>query len=252
MAQPLPAYDDLLTRFLRMLAPFPVEVDVVSQDGEPAELLMADLDDGRIVAYGPQVLMQDGLVVTAQLRDPGGGGFDVILTVVRSFFQAGDQTLLHLEVSAIEERPGHRDTPRVRLSDSASVTVVRSGRLHAGHQFQARLADLSETGLAFLTELPLVSGDVVRVEADVDGRPVTVDARVVRIDTASFGRARVGCEVVHLGQASRAAITRAAGDDVEGSADERRPRAAEAREQHLAERKGLHSRIHARRYPDEP
>src|SRR5579862_4890808 len=104
MAHPRPAYDELLTRFLRMLAPFPVEVDVVSENGDPARLLMADLDDGRIVAYGPQLLMLDGLVMTAQLRDPGGGGFDVILTVVRSFFQAGDQTLLHLEVTSIEER----------------------------------------------------------------------------------------------------------------------------------------------------
>ena len=251
MAQPRPAYDDLLTRFLRMLAPFPVEVDVVSQNGDPAQLLMADLDDGRIVAYGPQVLMLDGLAMTAQLRDPSGGGFDVILTVVRSFFQAGDQTLLHLEVSAIEERPGHRDTPRVKLSESASITVVRSGRLHPGHEFQARLADLSQTGLAFLTELPLSAGDVVRVDAEVDGHPVTVEARVVRIDTASFGRARVGCEVVHLGPSSRTTISDAAGEQVDGSAEQRRPQAAEAREQHLAERKGLHTRIHSRRYPDE-
>lgn len=251
MAQPRPAYDDLLTRFLRMLAPFPVEVDVVSQNGDPAQLLMADLDDGRIVAYGPQVLMLDGLVMTAALRDPEGGGFDVILTVVRSFFQAGDQTLLHLEVSAIEERAGHRDTPRVQLSDSATVTVVRSDRLHSGHRFQARLADMSETGLAFLTELPLAAGDVVQVDTDVDGKPVAVEARVVRIDTASFGRARVGCEVIHLAHESRAAITGAVGEQVDGSAEQRRPRAAQAREQHLAERKGLHSRIHSRRYPDE-
>jgi hypothetical protein len=251
MAHPRPAYDELLTRFLRMLAPFPVEVDVVSQNGDPARLLMADLDDGRIVAYGPQLLMLDGLVMTVQLRDPGGGGFDVILTVVRSFFQAGDQTLLHLEVTSIEERAGHRDTPRVRLSDSASISVVRSNRLHTGHEFQARLADLSETGLAFLTELPLATGDIVRVDTDVDGSPVTVEARVVRIDTASFGRARVGCEVVHLEQQSRTAIVGAAGEQVDGSAEQRRPRAAEAREQHLAERKALHSRIHQRRYPDE-
>ncbi|HUZ85115.1 MAG TPA: PilZ domain-containing protein [Gaiellales bacterium] len=251
MAYPLPHSTDLLTRFLRMLSPFPAEVDVVSEHGEKATVLMADLDDGRIIAYGPQIFMREGTTMTVQLRDPGGGGFDILLTVARCFFQAGDQTLMHLEVSSLDERPGERDLRRAQLSDSASLTVLRSARMHPGHEFQVRLADLSASGVAFLTELPLLPGDVLRVETDLETHPVAADARVVRLDKASFGRSRVGCELIELAPEDRDAISRAADRYDEGTADQRRPEPDDARVRRLAERNALHTRIHARRHADD-
>lgn len=247
MAHPQPSPGDSVTRFLRMLAPLPTEVEVVAGSGDPARVLLADVEGDRIIAYGPQLFMQIGLTMTAQLRDAGGGGYDVVLSVAECYFQAGDQTLMHLEVRSIDERPGERDAPRARVSDSALLTVIRSTRMHPGHEFQVRLADLSADGVAFLTELSLAIGDVVRVEAGVDGRPFSAEARIVRLDPASFGRARVGCELIELGTQAREAIGRIAERFDEGSAGERRPRDGGASVHHLAELRGLQTRLNEQR-----
>ena len=251
MAYPLPSSDDSVTRFLRMLAPLPTEIEVVAGSGDPARVLLADVEGGRIVAYGPQLFMRVGLTMTASLRDSGGGGYDVVLSVAECYFQAGDQTLMHLEVRSIDERPGERDAPRARVSDSASLTVIRSTRMHPGHQFQVRLADLSADGVAFLTELSLATGDIVRVEAGVDGRPFSAQARVVRLDPASFGRSRVGCELIELSPQAREAIGRAAERFDEGSAGERRPQDGGGEVRQLAELRGLQTRLNEQRRPGE-
>ena len=170
MSQPLFEQSDsdrLLDEFLSMLPIFPTTIGVFSAEGGVAEVVLADLDQGHLVGYAPQSLMQQDLIIVCPLRDAGGGGFDISLKVEKAYFQSGDQTLLHLSVVSIEHQAGHRRSKRARRTDQAEVVVLYSNDLEAGTRMAARLADISEDGVAFVSELPLSVGDRVMLSIHV-------------------------------------------------------------------------------------
>jgi hypothetical protein len=61
--------------------------------------------------------------------DSSGHGRDFTLRVERAYYQAGDQTMLHLVVEEVEERPGRREAPRFVLDDIAEASVLESSLL---------------------------------------------------------------------------------------------------------------------------
>src|SRR4051794_32870979 len=142
--------DRLLDEFLAMLPAFPTTIGVFSAEGGVAEVVLADLDQGLLVGYAPQSLMQKDLIIVCPLRDAGGGGFDISLKVEKAYFQSGDQTLLPLSVVSTEPQPGPRRSKRARRTDQADVVVLYSNDLEAGTRMVARLADISEDGVAFV------------------------------------------------------------------------------------------------------
>src|SRR5438067_440741 len=82
-----------------------------------------------------------------------GGGFDVSLRIEKAYFQSSNQTLLHLRVVEIVHQPGHRRSKRAHRTDDADAVVLRSKVLPDGERFRVRTADISEGGVAFVTEL---------------------------------------------------------------------------------------------------
>jgi hypothetical protein len=230
-----------------MLPTFPTTIGVFSAEGGVAEVVLADLDQGLLVGYAPQSLMQKDLVIVCPLRDVGGGGYDISLKVEKAYFQSGDQTLLHMSVISIEHQPGHRRARRARRSDQTEAVVLYSTQVEAGQRLNARLADISENGVAFVSELALAVGDRVMLSIHLGARPITLEALVVRDETVAFGRHRIGCEVHSIADHDRKAVSAIAETGDEGDVSERRPDLVAARAQNRAELHALKDRLTIRR-----
>jgi hypothetical protein len=209
--------------------------------------MLATVDGGQLVGYGPQHFM-DATEMTAQLRDEAGTGFDVVFGVAGAVFQAGDQALLHMDVLDIVPRSGEREAPRVRLAEMAQALVRYSESLAPGEAFEVRLADLSEGGIAFVTDLVPTVGDRLLLTLGLDGRAVEVDALVGHVDPAAFGRNRVGCEVTVRNPQDRALIAGLARGDSAGGPQDRRPELSNALWQSRAGQAALQQRLNPRRY----
>jgi hypothetical protein len=244
--------DDALSRLLGLVPTLPTEVNVSCPGLGDVRVLLADVDRGHLIAYGPQALMQDGLPLTLPLRDSSGGGHDVVLRVVRSFYQVGDQTMLHLEPESVEARPGHRESPRYLLDEAAEAYALEAAK-PTPRSFQVRVADLSETGFAFLTELELSVNDTVMLTVSLGERPVTIQGRVRRVDAAPL-RNRIACETTRMSDWDRHAIGRLARiqeELLEQPDADRRPELAEARAQSRREQHQLQVRMALRRFSGE-
>jgi hypothetical protein len=239
---------DSLEVFLSLLPPLPTPIGVFSAGGV-AEVVLADLDHGLLIGYAPQMLMQPQLVVVCPLRDPTGGGYDVSLRIEKAYFQSSNQTLLHMRVLDVVHQPGHRRTKRAQRTDEADAVVLRSRALPDGEHFRVRTADLSEGGVAFVTELHLAIGDRLMLSIHIGARPITMEALVMRVEPMSFGRYRIGCEIDAIAEHDRRTVAQIA-DASEGSsdADERDPELVAARVQGRAEQHALKSRLAVRRY----
>jgi PilZ domain len=243
-----PPEDDALSLLLGLVPTLPTEVDVTCPEVGDARVLLAAVDNDRLVGYGPQSLMQDGLALALRVRDSSGGGHDFTLRVERAYYQVGDQTMLHLVVDGVEERPGHREAPRFVLDDTAEAFVLESSKL-AQRSVHVRVSDLSETGFAFLTELECSPGDVIMLTVSLGERPLTVQGRVRRVDAAPL-RNRVACEISAMQEWDRQAIARLARIQEEmlsrPEAD-RHPEWSEARSQSRREQHQLQVRMALRR-----
>lgn len=242
---------DALGQLLGLIPTLPTEVDVTSPEVGTARLLMAAVDAGKLVAYGPQSLMQDGLVLALRVRESSGGGSDFTLLVDRAFYQVGDQCMLHLVVEGVETRPGHREHARFVLDEMAEAFVLQSARLPQ-QSMQVRVADLSETGFSFLTELECTVGDVIMLTVSLGERPLTVQGRVRRADAAPL-RNRVACEISAMQDTDREAIGRLARIQEEMLARpdaDRHPEMSEARHQNRREQHQLQVRMALRRLND--
>jgi PilZ domain len=246
MSVPAPTPRDLLRSFLELLPPLPTAISVFAPRGGVEEIMLAAVDAGQLVGYGPQAFLHATEVV-AQLRDDSGDGCDVVMTVTKAYFQAGDQALLHMDVSEIIDRAGHRVEPRTRLSEMARARIEYSESGNDGHEFEVRLADASERGIAFITDLELALGDRVALEMLVDGRPIRLTALVYHSEPSSFGRNRVGCEISEADMPVRTLLASLASDD-DGTALQRRPDLRDALEQSRADRAALQQRLKPRRY----
>jgi hypothetical protein len=247
MSVPQPTPHDLLSSFLDLVPPLPTGVSVFAPRGGVEEVMLATVDGGQLVGYGPQSFL-DATEVVVHLRDGEGGGYDVVLAVAKAFFQAGDQALLHMDVTDIVSRSGHREAPRARLSEVARARVAFSGVLPTGQEFEARMADASKHGVAFITDLVFGIGDRVDLAFEIDGQPLELTALVFHTEPASFGRNRVGCEIATAGVSDRALLADLAADD-DASERNRRPDLKDALAQSRADQSALQQRLNPKRYP---
>ncbi|HEY0389211.1 MAG TPA: PilZ domain-containing protein [Gaiellales bacterium] len=232
---------------LSLLPPLPCSIDVISAEGGSFSMTLAAIEGNLIYAYGARALVRNGLQLEARLRDDGGEGWDIRFEVLRTYFQSGDDLLLHLNVVSLDQRDAERGAQRAHLAELASARILYAQNHERDELFDVRLADVSPTGAAFVTERRLSQGDLVEVETSVEGRPLRFELRVVRTIPAVYGRNRVGGEITTILEADRyrlAEIARTYG--AEGSAAERDPEmlerlAAARKQQSLATRR-------ARRY----
>ena len=121
----------------------------------------------------------------------------------RTFFQSGSELLLHLHVSAIEDHFASRTAPRAPVSVPAYLHVLYGREIAPGEQLDIRLADVSRTGVSFITNRSFQPGDKLEISAELPRRLVRMEAQVVTQIPAVYGRNRVGCEITDMLEADR-------------------------------------------------
>ena len=239
---------DLLRQALAILPKLPDTIEVISEDGGTLPVTLAAVDGTIIYAYGDRDLVRDDLILEARPRDEAGNGHDIRFKILRSYFQSGDELLLHLKVIEVEERSGERASPRAPLAAQAALRVLFGREQRAGFELDIRLVDVSPNGVAFIADRSFVTGDIVEVYADVHGNSLRLECRVVESIPAVYGRHRTGCEITEILPSDRHVLTELATQvKSQDSASERRPELHEQLERARAQRT-LNSRTE-RRYP---
>jgi hypothetical protein len=219
---------ELLRSALSLLPPLPCSIDVISKDGGCFPLTLAAVEANVVYGYGDRDLVRKDLDLEARLRDDRGEGWDIHFNILRSYFQSGDELLLHLEVTEVEARDAERRSPRAHLAELATARVLYAKAHDRDELFDVRLADVSAGGAAFISERTLSTGDLLELSTIVDDRPIRFELRVVRSIPAIYGRNRVGCEVTSILEADRHTLRQLAERyQREGSPEQRNPQIAE-------------------------
>ena len=217
---------------LDLLPPIPCQVEVIAPRGGTFPLMLASAEGEVIYAYGSRDHVSDGAVLVAKLRNDEGDGHDIRFSVLRSYFQSGSDLLLHLKVAGIDDHFATRSAPRAELAAEAVARVIYAQSVPRDERLAVRLADVSQTGLAFVTSLEFQPGDLLEFTAQLPDRSVRLEARVIRAIPAVYGRTRVGCEFTSILEADRHSIgLLATMTQQQGSEDERDPGMVETLEQ---------------------
>jgi hypothetical protein len=227
----------LLEKALPLLPTLPGTIEVIAENGGTFPLTLAAVEGLVIYGYGNRDLVGDDLVIEARPRSESGDGHDIRFRVLRSYFQSGDELLLHLKVFEVEERSGERSTQRAPLAAQAALRVLYGRDQRPGLELDVRLVDVSPKGVAFIADRSFVTGDIVEIFADVDGRGVRLESRVVESIPAIYGRHRTGCEITEILPSDRHILTELAAQvKAQDSAAERRPDVVEQLERARTQR----------------
>lgn len=238
----------LLRQALALLPKLPDTIEVISEDGGTLPLTLAAVEGVIIYAYGNRDLVRDDLILEARPRSDRGDGHDIRFKILRSYFQSGDELLLHLKVIEIDERSGERASTRAPLAAQAALRVLFGREQRAGFELDIRLVDVSPGGIAFIADRTFATGDIIEVFADVDGHSLRLECRVVDSIPAVYGRHRTGCEITEILPSDRHVLTELAAQvRAQDSAAGRRPEVVAQLERARAQRT-LNSSTQ-RRYP---
>jgi PilZ domain len=226
---PQPDQEELLTLALGVLPDLPTEVEVLSEDGGAFAIRLNDVEESLLHGFGPRDHVRKELHLLARITDESRGRYEIELEVREEFFVTGKESLMHMAVSGVRRRKMRRAAPRVPVSESASARVVFCRTLPRDSTVDVKLADISTTGVAFISRRPLDPGDLLSLSTRLAKRPLTMEARVIRCDPAPYDRFRIGCELTDLEDDARDIVAGLAAKAPSGSAAERRPEVAEAR-----------------------
>lgn len=216
--------DTSLTRLaLDILSQQPLPtVEAFSSDGGVVPFRVLAQQGIHIVAEAPRLRVRERLDLLVRTNDAAGGGHDISLTVIDVIQQADWMARLHLRVIDVQRRASERVTPRARLEETAVVHVLGARALEQDEEFEVRLADLSASGVAFVTDRRFHVGDRVAMMARVGGRSLRLQARVLQTCVSDGEHQRVGCEIMQIADQDRrriAELTARARED--GSPDQR-------------------------------
>src|SRR4029079_19581233 len=73
--------------------------------------------------------------------------------------------------------------------------------------FDVRLADLSPTGVAFITDRSFHTGDFFAMMVTIRGQLIRLQARALQTSPSHYGRQRVGCEILQIADDDRRHIS---------------------------------------------
>ncbi len=241
---PEPTREELLTLALGVLPEPPETVDVLSEDGGCFPLTITGLEDDLLHAYAPRNAVRHDVHLLARVFYPERGRYEVEFEVIESFFHSSHEALVHLAVSGVRHRKARRASPRVPVSASATAVVKYCRTLPRDTALDVRVVDISATGCAFVTQKELSAGDLMLVEFALADRTIRMEARVVRMDPAPYGRYRAGCEITEIGDGDRKAVSAMAADASDhGSEEQRNPHASAALAESRAATTVLSSRL---------
>ena len=216
-----------------VLPELPCTIQVLSEDGGSFDLHVQIEQDGLLHAIAPRDRIRDQLRVLGRIVDATRGRYEVELEVMESFWHSQTELLTHLAVNSVQHQKMRRASPRVRVGTDATLRVLFSRTQPNGSELEVKLADVSSTGAAFNSPKPVDPGDMIAIEANLNGRDMSFEARVIRCDLAPWGRFRVGCQLTTVADSDRELIARMADEAPAGSAEQRKPEVVEARKRLL-------------------
>jgi PilZ domain-containing protein len=239
-----PTREELMTLALGVLPPPPERVDVLSEAGGSFPLTISGQEDGVLHGFAPRHAVRNDLHLLARVVNPGRGRYEVEFEVADCFFHSTTEALVHLLVSGVRHRKARRLSPRAVVSCPATAVVRYCSTLPSNTELPIRVVDVSATGCAFVTQQELDMGDLLGLQFKLAGRVMKVEARIVRMDPAPYGRYRAGCEITDIAESDRQAISALAGEAAQhGSERERNPQAVAALAESRAASTALSSRL---------
>ncbi len=188
----------------------PCLIEMVFDYGGSFVVSLLGFEDDVVCLHAPRRAVRDQMRLFARISEEQGGGYEVELKIVESFFHTGEVALVHATVAAVRRRKGRRLAPRVTVAERATARVTSSTSLPIGAELDVRVIDVSATGLAFSTRQPLSPGDLLTVTVLLANREMAIDSRVVRCDRAPYDRFRIGCEIRNLAADDQQALARLA------------------------------------------
>jgi PilZ domain-containing protein len=189
---------DLLRQAAALLPPLPATIEVLSESEGALRLRLLSHDGSGIAAQGPRLRVRPHMKLRARLEDAGGERHDLDLVVSGLEQEDGWTARLTLQVTAVHHRQARRVHARLAVEDTAGLYAISCRELQPGTQFPVAIADLSESGLAFVSDRVFHLGDVIAIMPKVSGQPVRMRARILNARPIDGGQNRVGCEVIAL------------------------------------------------------
>jgi hypothetical protein len=182
-------------------------IEAFSGDGGIVMLDVQSQDGVYIVAEAPRLRVRPQLDLLVRTNDPSGGGYDIAVTVAEVTHETEWTLGVLLRVLDLQQRQSHRVTPRASVEELALLHVLGARGIAEGEEFDVRLADLSPSGVAFVTDRTFHTGDFFAMMVTIQGGVLRLQARVLQTSASHYGRQRVGCEILQITDEDRRRIS---------------------------------------------
>jgi PilZ domain len=193
------------------LASLPGRTGIAATTQEGAELPCDPIGlEGEVLrAYLPRLQMGGVRQLTLRFAvdgQPWRALFDLDEAEYHSF----EQAIGVLRLVEIEPDGTGRGAQRVDLHAGARLTAIFCTNAVYGNQYDARVHDLSETGVQLSTDLEAEPGDEFALEVDLEERRIRFEAKAVKVADRAMGRSRVGARITGISDADLMVIRRLA------------------------------------------
>jgi hypothetical protein len=196
---------DLAVSILSQL-PTP-KVEALSAGGGVVMLELQSQDGADILAEAPRVQVRPQLDLLVRTSELSGGGYDISMAVAEVLHQTEPTIGLRLRVLDVQRRESERTTPRAAVEELALMHVLGARKIAEGEEFDVRLADLSTSGVSFVTDRSFHTGDFFAMMVTIRGRLLRLQARALQTSPSHYGRQRVGCEILQITDDDRSRIS---------------------------------------------
>jgi hypothetical protein len=196
---------DLAVSILSQL-PTP-KVEALSASGGVVVLELQSQDGADILADAPRLAVRPQLDLLVRTNEISGGGYDISLTVADTVHETDSTIGVRLRVLDVLRRESKRTTPRAAVEELALMHVLGARKIAEGEEFDVRLADLSPSGVAFVTDRSFHTGDFFAMMVTIRGQLLRLQARALQTSPSHYGRQRVGCEILHITDDDRRRIS---------------------------------------------
>jgi hypothetical protein len=198
-----------ITRRAELLLPEPpATLEMLAETGAALRIELLSRNGLEYRARAPRLRVQPNSSLRGRVDAIAGAGHDVEMLITSVEPETGWTAIVRLQVTAIHERSASRVTPRVRVCERAPLYAMTCRAVRTGEQFEVEVADLSTTGIAFVSDREFHAGDLVALMPVVDGHAMRLRARVLTAERLDAALMRVGCEITAVTQPNRERIAR--------------------------------------------
>jgi hypothetical protein len=182
-------------------------VEAFSGDGGVVTVDLRSQDGVYIVAEAPRLRVRGQLDLLVRTHELHGGGYDISMTVSDVLHETEWMATVNLRVLDVQRRESVRTTPRAAIEELALLHVLGARSIVQGEEFDVRLADLSPSGVAFVTDRTFHIGDRFAMMVTIGGQVLRLQARVLQTSVSYYGRQRVGNEILQITDEDRRRIS---------------------------------------------